>query len=74
MWGEPKSDILMAAATGSVTGAVTPAPVDGVPYRNPRDKRCIANDDTCMGWATNGSAYCAGHARRITAGTHIEGS
>lgn len=27
-----------------------------------RDKRCWAKDDTCMGWAINGSQFCAAHA------------
>jgi hypothetical protein len=28
-----------------------------------RENRCIANNDTCNGWATKATGYCSGHRK-----------
>jgi hypothetical protein len=90
MWGDPKSDTAMSAATGLAAGQVEPAvfggpfilpevekpsrwPIPPQPveqeYAGPRkpgrEKHCVAKNDTCMGWAMEGSDLCSGHAGRM---------
>ena len=35
-----------------------------------REKKCHAKDDTCNGWAINGSDFCSGHAGKLAGWGH----
>jgi hypothetical protein len=43
-----------------------PAAARDEPRPVERAKRCIAKDDTCMGWRIKESSYCAAHAGVFT--------
>jgi hypothetical protein len=76
--GDPVSDKVRSnAPQGSTNGdtialaglwSTAPYLPDGLgqpqPKQRPRDRlnRCVANDDTCNGWATK-TGYCSGHRR-----------
>lgn len=45
----------------SATMSTTPY----VPPADPRDGRCVGNDNTCGAFQAKGTAYCAGHLRGL---------
>ena len=48
---------------------VVPEPVPTIRAAG-RDKKCHAKDDTCNGWAINGSDFCSGHAGKLAGWGH----
>ena len=54
-----------------------PAPPNPFGYRDTwRQGRCMANNDTCKGYATDasGKMWCSGHARQMAAKGEVESS
>ena len=45
--------------------AEVPEPIldESLDEKPDRARRCMANDDTCMGWRIKGSEFCYGHTR-----------
>jgi hypothetical protein len=78
LYGEPDTRVTHVHTAQSSMGGVQVAPEgSGVPYigdaaanadhsppQRPaeREKRCMAKDDTCMGWRITDSEFCAAHA------------
>jgi hypothetical protein len=63
LFGEPAQSGV-PNAQGALLGAVpafSHAPYEGDVERDAR--KCIGNDDTCEGWKSGGTDYCAGHRR-----------
>jgi hypothetical protein len=71
--------MLANCPAGAVNASGYMAPVDGIgaqisvystaPYVNPREGRCVANDNTCKAYAKKDSlsGLCAGHSKSETA-------
>jgi hypothetical protein len=68
LYGEPDSTVTHAYTAMTQAGIIQLAPDSGIPYYeddgspDPRAKRCIGNDNTCMGWRITNSELCAAHA------------
>jgi hypothetical protein len=72
--GQPDDSVTHAHTASPHGRGVQPAPDSGIRYYEDdpphvgshravdRLKRCMAKDDTCMGWQISNSEFCAAHA------------
>jgi hypothetical protein len=63
VWGAGKE---LSPTQHSFNGeGMKPSPPGGLPYRGRSKKMCMANGDTCRGFRSSGTEYCAGHQRSL---------
>ena len=58
-YGTPVTGLRLSAVEGA---HIVPG---GVPYDDGRTGRCRYGEDTCQGFAIQGSDFCVGHTKRV---------